>query len=97
VTPAETRAVFARRVLRERLALGWSVRGMAARSGGTLSAPTVSRAENGHDVFLSSALSIAGVLGMTLPEMFGPPQCGHCDGRPPAGFACPECERTGAT
>lgn len=91
MTPDEARAVFARRVLRERTAREWSMRELAGRA--AVSPATVCRAEGGHDVHLGIAVAISGALGMTLAEMFSPPECGHCDGHPPAGFLCPECGR----
>jgi transcriptional regulator with XRE-family HTH domain len=93
MTPAEVRAVFARRVLRERRARDWSMRELAGKAG--VSPATVHRAEMGHEVYLSVAVAVGGALGMTLAEMFSPPECGHCDGHPPAGFLCPECGRGG--
>ena len=92
---AEIHAVFARRVVREKTARGLNTRELAAKSG--LSLSTVWRAENGREVWLSSALAITAALGMPLAEMFTPPECGRCDGRPPAGFACPDCGRLGAS
>jgi hypothetical protein len=68
---------------------------MAARSGGRLAAATIGRAELGHEVWLSIALTIGDVLGISPGDLFEPPGCGHCDGSPPAGFACPECGRLG--
>ena len=97
MTPVEVHALFSRRVLRERTRQGLSVREMAARSGGRLSPSTISRAEAGREVWLTAALAIADVLGMTLADMFTPPECTHCDGSPPAGFSCPDCGRVGAT
>ncbi len=96
MTPAEIRTVFGRRVLRERTARGWSVRELAARTSG-LSPSTITRAENGHEIWLTGALAITAALGMPLAEMFTPPECGRCDGHPPAGFACPDCGRLGAS
>ena len=96
MTPAEIRAVFARRLGRERERQGWSVREMASKGEGVL-ASTISRAENGHEIWLSAALAMADVLGLTLAEMFGEPDCANCDGKPPARFSCPECGRTGVS
>lgn len=88
--------VFARRVTRERTLRGWSVREMAARSD-VLSHSTICRAEAGREIWLGMALAIAEVLELTLAQMFDPPVCGHCDGKPPAGFSCPDCERLGVS
>jgi len=77
VTPEQAQGVFRRRVRQERTAQGWSVREMAARSGGGLSAPTISRAENGHDVFLGRALAIAATLGLPLADLLEEPEHGR--------------------
>lgn len=94
MTPAETCALFGRRVLRERTRRGWSVRETAAKASG-LTASTISRAENGSHVWLFSALAIADALDLPVAELFTAPDCAHCDNAPPAGFACPECQRIG--
>lgn len=94
MTPVEIHAVFARRLRREREAQGWSLREMASRSD-ALTPSTINRAESGREVWLSMALAMCDVLGLTLAEMFAPPVCDHCDGKPPAGFSCPDCGRLG--
>jgi hypothetical protein len=38
----------------------------------------------------------AGALGLTASELLAEPECARCDGNPPAGFSCPDCDRTGA-
>ena len=85
---------LARRLRAAREARGWSQRELARRSGmpGT---NTVSRAEGGHDIYLSSALAFAVALGTGLTELAGPFKCEQCGDFPPAGFSCNECGTTG--
>jgi transcriptional regulator with XRE-family HTH domain len=83
MTPAETCALFGRRVLRERARRGWSVRETAAKAGG-LTPSTINRTENGHQVWLISALAIADALDLPLAELLAELDC-----------ACPECQRIG--
>jgi transcriptional regulator with XRE-family HTH domain len=97
MTPDEMRAVFGRRARKARLERRWSVREMADRSGGALSPSTITRAERGREIWLGMALAIAGALELTLAQMLAEPECARCDGNPPAGFSCPDCDRTGAT
>lgn len=96
MTPAEMQAVFGRRVRREREQRGWTLREMAGRSS-ALSMATISRAENGREIQLGSALEMAAALGLPLAEILSEPECGNCDDSPPARFSCPECGRTGAS
>jgi len=44
---------------------------------------------------LRAAIAISVVLDIPFTEMFAEPECFHCDGKPPAGFVCPDCGRTG--
>jgi len=97
MTPEEMRVVFGKRARKARLERRWSVREMADRSGGVLSPSTITRAERGREIVLGAALAIAGALGLTASELLAEPECARCDGNPPAGFSCPDCDRTGAT
>jgi transcriptional regulator with XRE-family HTH domain len=82
-------AWFGERVRRERENLGLSIRQLAVKCG--IANSTVSRAEEGHDLALSSALALAAVLDRPLAALLAEPSCPVCDGTPPAGFACTSC------
>lgn len=87
--------IFGQRIKRERERRGWSLRDLAGKCGHAAPS-TPLRAEQGHDLWLSSALAIAAAFGLPLGEMLAEPECAHCDGKPPTGWICPKCRREGA-
>lgn len=94
MTADELTRVFGARVLRERISRGLSMRALAAKGDG-LGIGTISRAECGHEVWLSSAAAIASALGIPLTTLIAEPDCAVCDGQPPGGFTCNGCGKGG--
>jgi transcriptional regulator with XRE-family HTH domain len=86
-------AVFGQRLKRERERRGWSMRNLSTRSGTTIN--SISRAERGGDVNLSTAIAMATALGLPLGVLLGEKECARCDGKPPAGFICMACGQGG--
>lgn len=71
----------------------WTLQDLSRRCG--LSKSGISKIEAGNDFTVSSAIAIAEAFGMPVTDLLASPVCGHCDGKPPAGFLCPECGRKG--
>jgi transcriptional regulator with XRE-family HTH domain len=86
-------AAFGHRLKRERERRGWSMRDLSARSGTTVN--SISRAEHGGDVNLSTAIAMAAALGLSLGVLLDEKECARCDGKPPAGFICMACGQGG--
>ena len=86
---------FGRRIRRERERRGWSMRDLGSKCG--VNASTILRVEQGRDMALSSAVAVAGALGLGMDWLLAETHCGTCDGMPPAGFICSECGRKGET
>ena len=82
--------VYGSRVRRIRKREGLSVRELSEKSG--MSHSTVQRAEQGQDAALSTFLAIAGALGVPAVVLLADPSCVVCDGMPPVGFICSECD-----
>ena len=82
--------VYGLRIQRERRRKGLSVRELSESSG--MATSTVQRAEQGQDATLSTFLAIAGALVIPASVLLADPACGLCDGMPPAGFICSECD-----
>jgi transcriptional regulator with XRE-family HTH domain len=91
---AESVAAFAANVARLRASRGWTLREMGEMTG--MSASTALRAEQGKDLYLSSALALADVFGVPLGDLVGEPDCAHCRDAPPRGFTCDACGAKGA-
>lgn len=87
--------LFGRRLRAERDRRGWTVR-ETARQAGIVSFSTVSRAESGFDIYLSSAVALAGAVDIALADMVAEVKCGTCMDDPPAGFTCRTCGADGA-
>ena len=77
-------------IQRERRLQGLSVRELSEKSG--MATSTVQRVEDGQDGSLSTWLAIAGALAIPASVLLADPSCGVCDGMPPAGFICSECD-----
>lgn len=86
LTPAQR---FGKRVYATRTDRGWSMRDTGRAAGVNTSA--VMRAERGDEIGLSTAVRIAGVLGISLYSLLQAPACQQCGDRPPAGFTCGAC------
>lgn len=74
-------------------ALGWPQATLGERL--SITPHKAAQAINGTGVSLQLAGEIAAVVGLTLPQMLGPYVCGTCEGAPPAGFRCLECDAEG--
>lgn len=74
-------------------ALGWTVTGLVERTG--ITQITVSKALNGSGASLDVAAKLARAVKLTLPEMLQPYVCGTCEGMPPQGYRCLECDTEG--
>lgn len=86
--------VFGRRLQREREARHWSMREAGEKCG--MSASTVMRAEKGDDLWLSTAIALGALYGVSLDALLAETTCAVCDGIPPAGFICSACKQEGA-
>ena len=82
-------AGFSKRVTDARERRNWSMRELAAKAG--VSVSTISRAEAGHEVWLSAALRMADALGVPLEKLTRSPECAQCYDSPPPGFTCNAC------
>ena len=85
---------FGAHVYTVRAGRGWSMRQAAAKAG-LAHAQTILRAERGDEIGLSTAVAIAGALGLSLDALGTPAACPGCDGRPPPGFTCTACGAEG--
>ena len=82
--------VYGLRIQRERRRKGLSIRELSESSG--MATSTIQRAEQGQDAALSTFLAIAGALVIPASVLLADPACWLCDGMPPAGFICSECD-----
>lgn len=87
---------------------GARVRRVRKRQGLTCAQVCVKARISGHNLLnrienaqsepgLFRAARIAEALGVSLDALLAPPECGTCDGLPPAGFLCPDCRTRGTT
>jgi transcriptional regulator with XRE-family HTH domain len=81
------------RIARLRKERGWAVRELGRKTG--LAGSGLANIEAGNDFRISSAIALAEAFGVGLADLLAEQECAHCDGRPPAGFMCPECGRLG--
>ncbi|MGW6144432.1 helix-turn-helix domain-containing protein [Streptomyces sp. NPDC055140] len=68
-----------------------------ARQGRHIHTVELGRLEAGERrVDVDDLLALAAVFGMEVGQLIEPPaECGNCQGAPPLGFICMECETTG--
>jgi len=84
---------FGARIARERAKRGWSLRQLGEKTG--ISVGGLAKIEHGGGVTLSSAVSLASALSLSLDVLTAPASCPRCDGVPPPGFTCNDCGRGG--
>ena len=90
MTSSKIPPVYGLRIQRERRRKGLSVRELSESSG--MATSTVQRAEQGQDASLSTFLALAGALVIPASVLLADPACWLCDGMPPEGFICSECD-----
>ena len=97
MTPRQQKipAIFGQRLKRERERRGWNMRDLHVKSGASIN--SISRAERGHELTLSTAIAIAEALGLSLGVLLDEKECARCDGEPSAGFICMACGQGGGT
>ena len=88
--PGKILPVYGLRIQRERHRKGWTVRELTQASG--MAHSTVHRLEQGHDASLSTFLAVAAALEMPASVLLADPSCWLCDGSPPPGMICSECD-----
>ena len=88
--PAKILPVYGRRIQRERHRKGWTLRQLVKASG--MSTSTVARLESGQDASLSTFLAVAAALEVPASVLLADPSCWLCDGSPPPGMICSECD-----
>lgn len=74
-------------------ALGWDQAQLQQRA--DITAHLAAKAVNGTGCDLALAGKIAVLIGSDLAAMVGPYHCQTCEGKPPAGFRCMECDEAG--
>ena len=82
--------VYGLRIQRERHRKGWTLRQLVKASG--MSTSTVARLEGGQDAALSTFLAVAVALEIPASVLLADPSCWLCDGSPPPGMICSECD-----
>lgn len=86
-------ANFAQHLKARMRALGLQGGQLAERVG--VNPMVISKAANGNGAGLDVAPKIAREVGSHLPAMLGAYSCSTCEGTPPAGFTCQECQAEG--
>lgn len=81
--------VFGQRVRRLRHHRRWSLRVLHEQSGVAIN--TLSRTENGHNLYLYSACKLAEALGTDLGRLVGPLRCHTCLDVPAPRTNCADC------
>jgi hypothetical protein len=91
--PGDPLANFAVHLKARMRALGWDQAQLQERA--EVSAHVAAKAVNGTGCDLALAGKIAALVGSGLTAMIGPYRCQTCEGKPPAGFRCMECDKEG--
>jgi hypothetical protein len=92
--PAQYLRNFAIHLNARMRALGWDQTDLQREAG--IATPRVTaKAMNGTGVALDIAAGIARAVGSHLPAMLGPYVCTTCEGTPPPGYQCMECDTEG--
>ena len=94
-TPQPVPTLYGVRLRRARIRLGLNPNQVAERTG--VARTTVVHVEDGRDAALSTVLAFAGAVDLPVHVLFRAPECWQCDGSPPAGFICSECDRHGGS